>query len=310
MKACSKAHTALTKARAEDVGSDGYIWRSVRDGATRPSHRAMEGKFVKWGEPPTLDGMTGHAGEFPNCRCYPEPVIPRSDGKGVYASPLPTFEQEQASGKKPLTQWEKTQAPEIIDLLEQKIGVAKGAPIPMADAARYANPDFNTNQYYQQNCQRCMKTFELRRRGYPVTAMPRPAHGTGTSKRRDMFGWEGFKNPEIHGYLKDLKPNNIVNPGATIINKQALMSDLQQLPDGARVGICYQHPPKIGGAHIMVCEKKGGKLIFMDPQTGAIGNHALGNAWTRLGYAWFRTDNLDLDESFEWDEVVKGGGRK
>jgi uncharacterized protein with gpF-like domain len=36
----------------------------------------MEGKFVTWDDPPTLDGMKGHAGQFPNCRCYPEPVIP------------------------------------------------------------------------------------------------------------------------------------------------------------------------------------------------------------------------------------------
>lgn len=111
----SKASTALTRARAEGVGGEGYVWRSVRDGATRPSHRAMEGKFVKWAEPPTLDGMTGHAGEFPNCRCYPEPVIPRSDSKGFYRTALPTQEEERESGKKQLlTQWEKTVGAEVI----------------------------------------------------------------------------------------------------------------------------------------------------------------------------------------------------
>lgn len=111
----SKAATALTQARAEHFGSEGYIWRSVRDGATRPSHRAMEGKFVKWSEPPTLDGMTGHAGEFPNCRCYPEPVIPRSDGKGVYRPALPTQEEERKSGQKRLlTQWEKAVGSEVM----------------------------------------------------------------------------------------------------------------------------------------------------------------------------------------------------
>jgi uncharacterized protein with gpF-like domain len=36
----------------------------------------MEGKFVRWDEPPTLDNLTGHAGALPNCRCRPEPVIP------------------------------------------------------------------------------------------------------------------------------------------------------------------------------------------------------------------------------------------
>ena len=66
----------MTKARAMTAGSDGYIWRSAEDRDVRPSHKKMNGKFVKWSEPPTLDNLTGHAGCLPNCRCYIEPVIP------------------------------------------------------------------------------------------------------------------------------------------------------------------------------------------------------------------------------------------
>lgn len=72
----STTATSLTKARAEYVGSSGYIWRTSRDGDVRPSHRAMEGKFVPWNDPPTLDGYKAHCGEFANCRCFPEPVLP------------------------------------------------------------------------------------------------------------------------------------------------------------------------------------------------------------------------------------------
>ena len=67
---------ALDQARALSIGSNGYIWRTAEDGDVRHSHREMEGKFVEWGRPPTLDGMTGHAGELPNCRCYKEIVFP------------------------------------------------------------------------------------------------------------------------------------------------------------------------------------------------------------------------------------------
>jgi SPP1 gp7 family putative phage head morphogenesis protein len=103
----SKASTALIEARAQGVGSDGYIWRTTRDGSRRSSHAAMEGKFVRWDKPPTLDGMTGHAGEFPNCRCYPEPVIHDSKGKEV-DSPMPTMKQEKVSGSHKLrSQWER-----------------------------------------------------------------------------------------------------------------------------------------------------------------------------------------------------------
>jgi SPP1 gp7 family putative phage head morphogenesis protein len=72
----SKASVALTQARALHIGSEGYIWHTVGDMLVRESHKKMNGKFVKWSEPPTLDNLTGHAGCIPNCRCWPEPEIP------------------------------------------------------------------------------------------------------------------------------------------------------------------------------------------------------------------------------------------
>ena len=126
----SKAGTALTTARARSVGSTGYIWRTTRDGDTRESHRAMEGKFVEWDNPPTIDRMTGHAGEFPNCRCYPEPVIPRETG-GVYASPMPTQETEMETGtKSALSQWEKQSTSHVIPHVP-------GAPLVNVERAKF-----------------------------------------------------------------------------------------------------------------------------------------------------------------------------
>ena len=71
----SRAATTLTQVRAEYIGSVSYIWRSVGDSDVRPSHKAMNGKVVAWNNPPTLDGMVGHAGCLPNCRCYCEPIL-------------------------------------------------------------------------------------------------------------------------------------------------------------------------------------------------------------------------------------------
>nr|WP_240938338.1 phage minor head protein [Hafnia alvei] len=70
-----RATSALTQARALSVGSEGYWWR-IEGVGTRPSHRRMKDKFVRWGNPPTLDGMTGHAGCLPNCNCWSEVHIP------------------------------------------------------------------------------------------------------------------------------------------------------------------------------------------------------------------------------------------
>ncbi len=72
----TRTATTLTEARALHIGSPGYIWRTAGDGDVRQSHKEMNGKFVEWSKPPTLDKLTGHAGCLPNCRCYADPVIP------------------------------------------------------------------------------------------------------------------------------------------------------------------------------------------------------------------------------------------
>ncbi len=72
----SKAAATFTQARAQSVGSEGYIWRTVGDSDVRPSHKEMEGRYVRWSTPPTLDKMTGHAGCLPNCRCFAEVILP------------------------------------------------------------------------------------------------------------------------------------------------------------------------------------------------------------------------------------------
>lgn len=74
----SRAAATFTQARARYAGSEGYIWRSSGDGDVRPTHRAMNGKYVPWDQPPKTDKNLApyHAGCGPNCRCYPEPVLP------------------------------------------------------------------------------------------------------------------------------------------------------------------------------------------------------------------------------------------
>lgn len=74
----ARTASVLTEARARFIGSEGYIWRSSGDGDVRPTHKEMNGKYVRWDTPPKTDkGLAPyHAGCGPNCRCYPDPVIP------------------------------------------------------------------------------------------------------------------------------------------------------------------------------------------------------------------------------------------
>lgn len=74
----SRTSTALTETRAKYVGSEGYIWRTSGDSDVRELHKKLEGKFIKWSEPPIAgeNGERAHAGAIFNCRCYCEPILP------------------------------------------------------------------------------------------------------------------------------------------------------------------------------------------------------------------------------------------
>lgn len=79
----AKLQTAILENRATELGSIAYIWQASNDKRTRPSHKAMNGVVVWWkpnnGNKPLLDNMRGNAGEFPNCRCSPEPIVDEDD---------------------------------------------------------------------------------------------------------------------------------------------------------------------------------------------------------------------------------------
>lgn len=77
----ARANASINQARAMAVGSNQYRWHNSGDGAVRESHKTYKGKKLQgmifsWDDPPTLDdGMTGHPGTFPRCRCFAEPVF-------------------------------------------------------------------------------------------------------------------------------------------------------------------------------------------------------------------------------------------
>ena len=77
----ARANATINQARATAVGSTSYRWHNSGDGAVRESHKVykgkrMQGQVFRWDSPPTLDdGMTGHPGTFPRCRCFAEPIF-------------------------------------------------------------------------------------------------------------------------------------------------------------------------------------------------------------------------------------------
>lgn len=88
----SKLYGQLTKQRANDIGADIYIWRTVKDDKVRDSHRPLEGKYCSFSNPNvyavniqdainnnwserTSDMFIGDPGEDYQCRCFAEIVL-------------------------------------------------------------------------------------------------------------------------------------------------------------------------------------------------------------------------------------------
>lgn len=77
----ARANASINQVRALSVGSRQYRWHNSGDGNVRHSHlfykgQRLQGMIFSWDAPPTLsDGMTGHPGTFPNCRCFAEAIF-------------------------------------------------------------------------------------------------------------------------------------------------------------------------------------------------------------------------------------------
>ena len=83
----SRVTTGLTKARAEELDLNWYVWRTSRDVRVRHSHSIMDNVLVKWSDPASPERLNGdkrvygyyNPGEIFNCRCFAQPLIDMND---------------------------------------------------------------------------------------------------------------------------------------------------------------------------------------------------------------------------------------
>lgn len=78
----AKADTAITRARAEDIGLNWYQWQTSEDSRVRVSHRKMDLVLINWNDAPSPERLVGeksqghyHAGNIYNCRCVALPLV-------------------------------------------------------------------------------------------------------------------------------------------------------------------------------------------------------------------------------------------
>lgn len=116
------------------------------------------------------------------------------------------------------------------------------------------------------NCQRCVVAYELRRRGYDVTALP--------TYKDDTLPQIAYKNKALGTYegrwkgaFKDAKTVNVgdASQRKTISNIENKMAEYGEGSRGV-VQIFYRG----GGGHVFNVERKNGKTIYSEAQTGKV----------------------------------------
>lgn len=116
--------------------------------------------------------------------------------------------------------------------------------------AETTNPNYNpgeVNEWYI-NCQRCVPTYEMLRRGLDVTALP-------CNGGHDYLASHPFSVWENASVL------SCIGPG-----KSEIESAMSAWGDGARAQITVMWTRTSG--HTFLAEQRGGQTYFIDPQSG------------------------------------------
>lgn len=146
------------------------------------------------------------------------------------------------------------------DTLKDAIG-KKGRPMGMANAVLNANPHWDPNYTYKEfteNCQRCVVAYELRRRGYDVTAQPTYQGDllpTGVVRR------DGLRNGRWMGAFQGAKPDKIRS------TPSALMAKMKEYGNGSRAVLQVVWKGGRSG-HVINVEYRNGRILLFDPQIG------------------------------------------
>lgn len=177
--------------------------------------------------------------------------------------------------------------------------------------------DFMTNPGAKMNCRRCTFAYEMRRRGYDVSATKTPTASGQNSA--GLLNAITTKNPDVStrnkSVLRRMNKNNLSDPATRhvkAIGKRG--GGLKDFKDVARAGIfrrLEQEPERsrgeiavqwlFGGGHSMAYEIINGKANIFDAQTGKHYDspEAMAKDFPSVARGGFtRLDNVELDTHF------------
>lgn len=133
----------------------------------------------------------------------------------------------------------------------------------MTKAYKDANPNFDptgTYSEYDANCQRCVVAYEMRRRGYDVTAQP-------TYKGDELPKVVGAKSwGKWQGAFRGAKPENVGGRNATAVVNN-IDKKMRSYGNGARAVVQVMYKNRNFG-HVFNVERRGNTNYYVDAQTG------------------------------------------
>ena len=163
--------------------------------------------------------------------------------------------------------------------------------IPPQLALSGTNPNYDKAREYQINCQRCVPTYEMRRRGYDVEALGN--YDKRLSSLINIRKMWGVKSDEIFRNYRKNESGELEN-----LNIAYFKEYLKNIENGERHQIGWLWREESG--HTILVERKSGILKFIDPQTNKVRNFKEFQDWTKTskGIFWaFRIDDRELDKN-------------
>lgn len=164
------------------------------------------------------------------------------------------------------------------------------------------NPNFLKSGAYEwhYNCQRCVTTYEARRRGFDVTALPRYYED-------DIFAaGSGFTLPYQKG---DRRANPLwYEAGLTITDSKNFTSQqcrdmvetlMRDYGNGSRAILDGWFYPPSNQGHVFFVENIDGKILFVDPQSGNMDCSDYFERMSPRAMRIFRVDDLPFNDNIK-----------
>lgn len=277
---------------------------AILDARTSPGCSALDGKVMTWKE------WQAYPEYIPprhfNCRSTFVKIsdqTPRADMTPPDNDTMTEIKRIQQTPKSELikdgTLQGKMTKKGLLEMKSSEFELPAKGKISLSKALSGTNPNYikGVRNEYSTNCQRCVPTYEMRRRGYNVEALPNSGDGLG---RLSMIVkmWGLNKNDKYY-----ISPKLLAGGANKKVDYNQEYDDwfkfIGDMPNGARAQVGWMWKGSRTG-HTIMAEKKAGKLVFIDPQTQSIKNRDefIADVKARPRYAFwaFRVDNRELDK--------------